>query len=332
METPLKQRLIGAAVLAALAIIFLPMLLKGPDIREPDATEVPLSMPQAPNQEFETRELPLTAPDAIAPPGGVLGMAPAPAPAPAPAAPAADAQAPDDLAVEGQTPPPAEAEAVGALPAMPTPATPTLAKSAVPTPAKPAAAPAPASADNAAVAGGNYVVSVGSFSNLGNAEALAGRLRAARLPVTADRVALAAGPALRIRVGPYADRASAEAARLRTETVTGSATRVVALDAATAAVKPSAAPAATPAAPKPTTSTVGFVVQLSAPSVEKEALALRDKARANGFTAFVQRVESEGGTRFRVRVGPVADRAEAQALLGEISGKLGIKGIVVVHP
>ena len=45
MESPLKQRLIGAAVLAALAIIFLPMLLKGPAVREPDATEVPLSMP-----------------------------------------------------------------------------------------------------------------------------------------------------------------------------------------------------------------------------------------------------------------------------------------------
>ena len=31
MESALKQRLIGAAVLVALAMIFLPMLLKGPD-------------------------------------------------------------------------------------------------------------------------------------------------------------------------------------------------------------------------------------------------------------------------------------------------------------
>jgi cell division septation protein DedD len=30
VDTPLKQRLIGAIVLVALAVIFLPMLVKGP--------------------------------------------------------------------------------------------------------------------------------------------------------------------------------------------------------------------------------------------------------------------------------------------------------------
>ena len=30
MDAPLKQRLVGAAVLVALAVIFLPMLVKGP--------------------------------------------------------------------------------------------------------------------------------------------------------------------------------------------------------------------------------------------------------------------------------------------------------------
>ena len=79
MESPLKQRLIGAAVLAALAIIFLPMLLKGPAVREPDATEVPLSMPAAPGDAFETRELPLTAPEPNAGADGVLGMRSGPA-------------------------------------------------------------------------------------------------------------------------------------------------------------------------------------------------------------------------------------------------------------
>ena len=62
MDSALKQRLIGAAVLVALAMIFLPMLLQGPDVGEPDAAQVPLSMPAAPDQEFETRELPLAVP------------------------------------------------------------------------------------------------------------------------------------------------------------------------------------------------------------------------------------------------------------------------------
>src|SRR6188768_2057950 len=89
MESSLKQRLIGAAVLVALAVIFLPMLLKGPDVKEPDAAQVPLSMPAAPGQEYETRELPLTAPEGTTPAGGVLGMTPAqpePLPTPAPEA------------------------------------------------------------------------------------------------------------------------------------------------------------------------------------------------------------------------------------------------------
>ena len=41
MEAPLKQRLIGAVVLAALALIFVPMLLKSPDVKDPDSADVP---------------------------------------------------------------------------------------------------------------------------------------------------------------------------------------------------------------------------------------------------------------------------------------------------
>jgi cell division septation protein DedD len=73
-------------------------------------------------------------------------------------------------------------------------------------------------------------------------------------------------------------------------------------------------------------------VQLSAPAVEADALALRDKARAQGFSAFVQPVETDGGRRYRVRLGPVADRAEALALRDAAAGKLGNKGIVVANP
>ena len=63
MDSPLKQRLIGAAVLAALAVIFLPMLVKGPDARQAaDATDVPLDVPDEPRDAdgmVETRDLPL---------------------------------------------------------------------------------------------------------------------------------------------------------------------------------------------------------------------------------------------------------------------------------
>src|SRR3954469_16109760 len=79
MDSRLKQRLIGAAVLVALAVIFLPMLVQGP---APDSgvSDVPLSTPDAPAGNFETRDLPLVTPG-TAPDGGAVGMPSAPTPA-----------------------------------------------------------------------------------------------------------------------------------------------------------------------------------------------------------------------------------------------------------
>jgi DedD protein len=327
MEQPLKQRLIGAAVLAALAVIFLPMLLKGPDVREPDAAEVPLTMPATPGQDFETRELPLTMPEPT-PAGGAVGM---PTPVPAPDA---DTVAGDPPTVDV---PPGDAAAPDA---------------AAPAPAAPASAPG-----SAATGGGDFVVNIGSFGNLANASALVARLRGAGLPVLVDAVRIDGAEGRRIRVGPYADRTAAEAARLRARSAANASGTVVALDGkplppaatlpapapavATAPAKPPA-PAPKPAAPTaavpapttpaPATASAGFVVQLSAPSVEADAIALRDKARAQGFSSFVQRIEVDGGTRFRVRIGPYADRADAESARDAANGKLGTKGIVMRHP
>ncbi len=337
MESPLKQRLIGAAVLAALAIIFLPMLLKGPDVKSPDAAQVPLEMPASPDQKFETRELPLGTPIAETPAGGVLGMDTSPAAIAQPANPSASiASAPTpDTATVAVPMEPAGAPATGLTP------TPVAVAPPKPTPvpvvaeSKPAAAPVPV----AAVAGGDYMVSIGSFSNLDNANALVAKLRAAKLPVSADKITVGGKGAMRVRVGPFADRAAAESARQRADVIAGSTSKVVATDALVAtkpaiekpvatkpAVEPSTAPIAKPA------SAAGFAVQLSAPSVEADAMVLRDKARAAGFSAFVQRVDTEAGARFRVRVGPVADRSSAESLRDSVNQKLGQSGMVVTNP
>ena len=342
MDSTLKQRLIGAAVLAALAIIFLPMLLKGPDVREPDAAEVPLSMPATPSQDFETRELPLTIPDAV-PPGGALGMAPGSTPPTTPEQPVPDS-AVADIA------PPNASDAGDAVVATPVPAAPVVAPPVAPVPVKPAVVEAPLPpAEAARVGAGRHVVNVGSFTNLANANTLASKLRAAGLPVIAERVSLAGGTAMRLRVGPYAARAAAEAGRLRADQATGTRSTVIVLDAPATAAAPATKPApattpattpakapataaATTATPAPAPAASGFAVQLSAPSVEADAIALRDKARAAGFSSFVQRIETANGTRFRVRVGPVADRSAATLLRDEVNSKLGTGGIVVTNP
>jgi cell division septation protein DedD len=336
MDSALKQRLIGAAVLVALAMIFLPMLLKGPDPTQPDAARVSMDLPAAPDQEFETRELPLTLPTPSTPgDDGVLGMDRG----------GVDADDPNAITTVDQTGQPAprteyepgpEAEgpavAVDAATGLPEPAAPPTAPAPEATPAtSPApvatAPPAPVALPPAA-AGGRYAVNVGSFSNLDNARALADRLRSSGLPLTSEPVDVSGKPAMRLRVGPYGDRAAAEAARLRVQSVTGGDAVVVTLDGAASDAAPASAPARAS-----TASSVGFAVQLGALSSEADATALRDRAQAAGFVAFHQRVSTERGDVWRVRVGPEADRAAAQALRDSVAARLGLgDAIVVPHP
>ncbi len=92
---------------------------------------------------------------------------------------------------------------------------------------------------------------------------------------------------------------------------------------------------------KPTTSTakpaatgdpVTWVVQVGSFSQSDNALALRDKLRKNGFTAFVEKYRDKGKTSYRVRVGPELKRETAEKHLQQLATKLQIKGIIMGHP
>ncbi|MCC4587007.1 SPOR domain-containing protein [Xanthomonas sp. NCPPB 1067] len=361
MDTALKQRLIGAIVLVALAVIFLPMLVKGP-APSSGVADVPLEAPAAPGQgEFETRELPLVTPG-DAPAGGALGMAGAPS------APAAVQDNPDaaDLATPSSTP----------------------------------------SAPD--VAAGNYAVNFGAYATSADADAVIARLKQAQLPGFSEKTQISGRPAWRVRVGPYADQAQAESARLQAVKVRSDVNaQVVTLDASATAPPPvatptpsttptptpssSAATAATPAATKteslppepakpvaaapkpaeapkpapakpevakatpttpeparpepakpsvpvptapaaPAASGVGFAVQLGAFGRAEDANALRDRVRAAGFSALVEQVRTDKGALNRVRVGPVANRGDAEQLRAQVAARVGISGMVRPHP
>lgn len=331
MDTPTKQRLVGAAVLVALAVIFLPMLVKGP---APDSgvSDVPLEMPQAPaDGDIETRELPLVAPQGTA--SGALD---------APAAP-------------GERLPTVDTSNPGADGA----------------PMQPAA-----------VAAGDYAVHFGSYATAGDADTIVRQLRQSQLPGFREQTTLNGRTAWRVRIGPYASRAEAEAVRLRAAQVRGDVgARVVVLDAAPpapTASQPAAAPAtaavrseplppepartaaaapvagksavnaqpakpaeaaaaapkpvAPPSAPAPAAPDTGFAVQVGAFGNAAEATRLRDRLRAAGFTAFTESVNSDKGALTRVRVGPVLTRAEADRLRSQVSAKAGVSGMVRPHP
>lgn len=343
MDTPLKQRLIGAIVLVALAVIFLPMLVKGP---APDSgvANVPIAAPDAPaDGQFETRELPL-----VAPAGGATGLQ------------------------SGQARPLAEAAA---------PATP------------------PTVDTSPAVAAGNYAVTFGAYGSKADADAVIAYLKRSQLPGFAETATINGRQAWRVRVGPYADRAQAEAGRLQAVKIRADVkAEVITLDAAAGSSAPVAAtpapatpgastpsattapsassnpvrseslppstptatttPAAKPEPPKPApkpetpkpdaaaskpatapttpaapaASSVGFAVQLGAFGQANDANALRDKVRAAGFSAFVEQVRTEKGTLHRVRVGPVANRADAEQLKAQVAAKVGVAGMVRPHP
>ncbi|WP_147652144.1 SPOR domain-containing protein [Vulcaniibacterium gelatinicum] len=308
MEPALKQRLVGAAVLVALAVIFLPMLVQGP-APESGVSDVPLEMPAAPEGDYETRDLPLTAP-APAAAEGVIGL---------------DASTP---AAAGEAAPAASQPASEPEPApQPDAAAPAAAQDKLPAP----------------TAGGDYAVNFGSYASVAAADRQVAALRAARMPAWREAVQAEGKTLQRVRIGPFATHAEAEAARLRAQQVRGDVdARVVTLDAAEPAPAPSQPPAPTAAAkpatppmpaPKPpAASEVGFAVQLGAFSKPAEAVALRDRARAAGFSAFTEQVSTDKGTLTRVRVGPVLARAEAEQLRAQVKARLGIDGLVRPHP
>ena len=328
MDSSLKQRLVGAVVLIALAVIFLPMLVKGP---APDSgvSDVSLEIPAEPSTGMETRDLPLTSPTA-APEGGAVGL--------------------------------------------------------------PAASQAPvvdAAATNAAyatTAAGDYAVSFGSYGSVGDADKVIAALRSAELPAYREAVQLNGREAQRVRIGPFADRAVAESARLRAAHVNDTVgAKVIALDAGNATPAPATATASTavavpaptpvkteplPSAPKPAAPTpvaaakpttgsqpaavsptkpatttapatpvrpaaaggTGFAVQVGAFADAAAATALRDKLRVAGFNAFTDSVDTDAGRRTRVRVGPAMTRAEAEQLKASVQAKVGIAGMVRPHP
>ncbi|CAN7430789.1 SPOR domain-containing protein [Pseudoxanthomonas sp. LjRoot143] len=335
MDTALKQRLIGAVVLVALAVIFLPMLVKGP---APDSgvSDVPLDVPPAAGGEFETRELPLVTPG-NAPATGAVGLqgqvaAPAAEPAPADGVLQPAATAGGNFAVSfGAYATQSDADAVlvrvkqAKLPGFVEPAT---------INGKPA-----------------FRVRVGPYVDRPQAEAA--RLDAIRVrsDVNAQVVTLdvpAAAPTATAPV-PAASVAAPAAPAVTTQALPPEPAKPAPKPAATesrpvatttAETKPVPPPAVKPAAPalkptesaKPAASGTGFAVQLGAFSNAADANALRDRARGAGFSAFVEQVRTDKGTLSRVRIGPVANRADADRLKTQVASKIGVDGMVRPHP
>jgi len=106
-----------------------------------------------------------------------------------------------------------------------------------------------------------------------------------------------------------------------------------------AAARPAAAGAvaspARPAATAPgTASGGGWAVQVGSFSKRETARQLAEQLRAHGHESFVMPVQAKGSTLYRVRVGPMQDRAGAEAKARQLkaSGTSTGAAAVVPHP
>ena len=339
MDKALKQRLVGASVLIILAVIVLPMLLSGrsdrlkhessrielppkPDELSIETRRFPVGIPNKPvpaveqetleNEEVlkpelaqaDSAEVTTAVTDTLAP------VAQTEAGSDESALPMTDTGAGDLTVSDSVETSAAEVNAIKA----PEVTTITLTSKKPESLELPGTVPVSEDAPR-------YLVQVASFSNEKNANALAGLLRAENMPVLMDVVDRPAGRMYRVRVGPYAERAEADAL------VASLGTKMTDLSPRVLDLRPKeSAPVSKPSDPL-----VRWVVQVGSFGQSKSAEDLVAKLRLAGLSAFSEKVTSATGTAYKVRIGPELDRGKAAALARKVKAEHQLDGFVTTQ-
>lgn len=322
MEPALKTRLLGAAVLIALAIIFVPMFFSGTPHKSADDQSVSLKIPDQPNAQLKTTTLSVGPDSASANPGGNdpdhVATVDVDAGKPQPAS---SVPAQNTVAVA-----PSRAQPAISMPKTTTPPPPPSANVAhTPPKAAPTPEPSPVSSNPGAAANAVYSLNLGTYAERGNADKLIAKLVKQGFAAHSENAAINGKPAARVVVGPYPDRAAAEAARLKLKSAApGVPLALIAGNTNQTADAPASA--------LPANRAGGWAVQLGAFGSESDANKLCDRLRDLGFDGYVDDVPSgKGGKLWRVRAGPVNERATAEQLKAQIATKMKISGIVVTQ-
>ena len=307
MDDALRQRLVGAAVIIALVVIFVPMLLDAPEdsVR---TEQVDLSIPPRSEPGVETRRLPLD---------------------PSMTAPVPTVSARDEPDTHEVAKPPDPPAAIVRAPAPPVRAEPVASAepdTVQPTPpaSTPSAAVAVRAAVPAPVSGGRFVAQFGSYADRANADALIRDLAKAGIVADIESVSSSSGRSLhRVRSRGYGSRAEADTARLSAQRqIAGLASTVVELGLSE------------PAQSQPRSGNLsGWAVQVGVFSKSEGADELATRLRTAGFAAFVEPVKLAGGqTSHRVRVGPEVKRENAAKIQADIKSRFKLDALVVAHP
>ncbi|MGH8183162.1 MAG: SPOR domain-containing protein [Rhodanobacteraceae bacterium] len=319
----MKKRLLGAVVLIALAVIFVPMLLPGSNS---GSQSLSTRIPPQPSGEMQTRIL------QVGPDGASAGSSTAAA--------INDSDRVATLNLEKHPQQALQPLSTG-LPIEPTtsaPVTPAPAASAaVQTSAKPVPAvqavtkSAPvASTKSGPLAGGAgaaasalYTVNLGVYANHTSADKLVTKAKQHGFTALATPETYQGKQVMRVRVGPFHSRAAAEAARLKLKGFERVSMTIDSASMNQAGDAPASAIAANQAG--------AWAVQLAAFSDEASANKLRDRLRGQGIDGYVDSVDTSKGKLWRVRAGPFASRVVADTARGQIAQKLKIRGNIVAQ-
>ncbi len=318
MDRALKQRLVGASVLIALAVVVLPMMLGGrPEAGAPETREIEIP-PQPAELSFESRRFPVgevqdATADDQAP--DTQPRKPLPQPRPASKPPATDGveitplEAPKEGVDSAPDSPAANNAEEAPVAETPVAENPVTKAPEVETPV----------ARITAAKGSRYLVQIASFGSAENANRLAARLRDAGFEVLMDSVESDIGILNRVRIGPFPNEEEAAAASESvSKQVEGVTPRILDLQ------PQDAAPVTRPADPL-----VRWVVQVGSFSNFSNSENLVKKLRENGRSAYSETITSAGSSVYRVRVGPFLDRETALATQREVNSELGLAGVVM---
>jgi cell division septation protein DedD len=357
LEFVLKTRLLGAFVLLALLVLFVPMFFPSNPPTTGGDQSVSLAIPPAPDRDLQTKTMSLN-PDA--PPPAAAATAPGASPT-GPAIPAAQGAAgnaapgapqdrvfppeatgsPDQVAtVNIGSSRPRDVETDPKAGQKPEPTTVThAAPPAAPSKSEPLIkqqTSATAAADEklapATAARGNYSLNLSAYASNAGAQSLERRVRALGYPSSSRTIHQGGKPLTLVSAGPFATRTAAESARLRiTQSIKGVPARLEGGASTPSGDEPAPA-AAAPATPASGAHAGGWAVQVAAMGSQSDANGLRDKLRANGFDGFVDSVSVGGKRLWRVRAGPQTQREDAARLRDQIKAKLGLPGNIVSVP
>jgi len=331
MDSGLKTRLLGAAVLIALAVIFVPMLLPSSNSGSQSAS---IRTVPEPSGELQTRVL------QVGPDGASAGSSTAAAindpdhvatlnleGHPAAALQPLSSGLPIEATTEPAVGAPVSAPASGAPAAVPPKPEPAAAVAKTPAPSAPAAS-APVKAEAipggaGAAAGALYTVNLGVYANHASANKLVANAKQHGFAALATPETYQGKSVMRVRVGPFQSRAEAEAARLKLKGF-----EKVSMSIDSGVVNQTGdAPASAIAAKQPG----AWAVQLAAYSDEASANKMRDRLRVQGIDGYVDSVSTAKGKLWRVRAGPFASRNVAESTREQIAQKFNVKGNIVTQ-